>query len=513
MTFMDRIKNMFKKGGYALTSESLDTINDHPKINLDPEELIRIENNFREYKNDYPDIEYINSNNQSAKRKYMALNLRKMTAEMMSSLVFNEQTEIKVDTKANKGANDFIQKTFEHNDFKRNLAKYLEPMFAVGGLAARPYVDTSTGEVEFSWALANSFYPLRSNSKGITEGVVVFKTVVNSGKKTYYYTLLEFHEWEDGNIKITNELYESEDSTIVGKRVPLGYNDQYKDLLETATIIEPSKPILNYLKPSGFNNFSLYSPLGIGLCDNSSSVVKQINDTFDQFNWEIRMGQRTVLVSDHMLNHVPDEKNQVMNPVFDPDVNVFKSLRMDDTNEAIKDVTSDIRTDQYISAINQSLKMLEMQMQLSVGTFSFDGKSFKTATEVVSENSLTYRTRNMQCNEVEKFIKGLIVSILEVSKATKVNGEALYNGEIPTFDQISVDFDDGIFGSRDQKLEFYSKAKTVGLVPTTEALKGIFKLTDEESQKWFKRIQMEETGLDSIEIDDYLEKKELGSDE
>lgn len=154
-----------------------------------------------------------------------------------------------------------------------------------------------------------------------------------------------------------------------------------------------------------------------------------------------------------------------------------------------------------------------MQMQLSVGTFSFDGKSFKTATEVVSENSLTYRTRNMQCNEVEKFIKGLIVSILEVSKATKVNGKALYDGDIPTFDQISVDFDDGIFGSRDQKLEFYSKAKTVGLVPTTEALKGIFKLTDEESQKWFKRIQMEETGLDSIEIDDYLEKKELGSDE
>ena len=47
MTFMDRIKNMFKKGGYALNSESLGTINDHWKINIDPEELIRIENNFR----------------------------------------------------------------------------------------------------------------------------------------------------------------------------------------------------------------------------------------------------------------------------------------------------------------------------------------------------------------------------------------------------------------------------------------------------------------------------------
>ncbi|MGK0551060.1 phage portal protein [Enterococcus faecalis] len=493
-----------------MTGQTLNTINDHPKVNIDPIELKRIENDFREYRNDYGEITYINSNNVKQRRKYLALNMRKMTAEMMASLVFNEQVDIKI---ADPDANEFIQHVFEHNDFKKNLTKYLEPMFAIGGLAVRPYVDMQTGELEFSWALANAFYPLRSTSNGISEGVLVFKTVETENGKTVYYTLLEFHEWKNGNIQITNELYRSEDASIIGKRVPLGYNGQYEGLKDKPTITGISKPIFNYLKPAGFNNFSLNSPLGIGICDNAVNTLKQINDTYDQFNWEIRMGQRTVIVSDHILDYRPDEQGNTLQPIFDPDVNVYRPMRMEQDNELIKDITRDIRTEQYTLAINQFLKTLEMQMQLSVGTFSFDGKSVKTATEVASENSLTFRTRNMHCNEVEKFIKGLIVSVLELAKGTSFKGKRLYNGIIPSFEKISVNFDDGIFESLDQKLDFYSKAKTAGLVPVTEALKGLFKLTNEDALKWYQRIQQEETGLDVAEIENYMASKQLGDEE
>lgn len=511
MGFIQNIKNLFKRGGYALTSQTLNTINDHPKVNIDPIEIKRIEKDFREYRNDYDQIQYVNSNNEIKKRDYVTINMRKLTGELMASLVFNEQVEIKIDDNA---ADEYIQHVFEHNDFKKNMTKYLEPMFVAGGLAVRPYVDTSTGEMEFSWALANAFYPLRSTSNGIAEGVIVFKTLEVEDKKTIYYTLLEFHEWQNGDVVITNELYRSEKPNVIGDRVPLGTNGQYEGLEETATLHTMTKPLFNYLKPAGFNNFSLYSPLGIGICDNSANTLKQINDTFDQFNWEIRMGQRTVVVSDHVLNYLPDEQNNTMNPIFDPDVNVYRPMRMDDEHELIKDITNDIRAEQYITSINQFLKVLEMQMQLSVGTFSFDGQSVKTATEIVSENSQTYRTRNMHCNEVEKFIKGLVISTLELANGTILeNGERLYSGNIPTFEEISVDFDDGIFESLDQKLDFYSKAKTAGLVPVTEALKGIFKLTDDEAQKWYERIQSEESGLDEGEIQAFKEQKELGADE
>ncbi|MGC4019201.1 MAG: phage portal protein [Muricomes sp.] len=490
--------------------ERLATINDHPKVNIDPHELERISRDFREYAGNYPLVKYINSNNDACERDYCFLNMRKLTSEMMSSLVFNEQVEIKVD---NEEADKFIQHIFEHNDFKKNMIRYLEPMFAAGGIAVRPYVDSDTGEVEFSWALANAFFPLRHNSGGITEGVMMFSTVKTENKKTVYYTLLEFHEWNDTDYVITNELYRSEDQTVIGDKVPLGYNDIYDGIEPETTITGLNKPIFNYLKPSGFNNFSLDSPLGVGICDNASTTLKQINDAYDQFNWEIRMGQRSVIVSDHLLNYTFDEKGNRSGAIFDPDINIYKAMRMDDGKETVKDITNDIRTEQYIAAINQFFKTLEMQMQLSVGTFSFDGQSVKTATEIVSENSLTYRTRNMQCNEVEKFIKGLIVSVLEIAAATTINSSKLYTGEIPTFEQISVDFDDGIFESAEQKLEFYSKAKAAGVIPPTKAMEGIFKITEEESMKWLKLIIQQETMVDPAEIEQEAVDEEIGEEE
>src|SRR5699024_3398560 len=131
-------------------------------------------------------------------------------------------------------------------------------------------------------------------------------------------------------------------------------NEIYEGLQERTLIEGLSRPLFNYVKPDGFNNINPHSPLGLGICDNSLSTLKDINDTYDQFSWEKKMGQRTVFVSDQMLNTLPDESGKPPKQVFDPDVNVFKSIHMGDGKEPVKDVTSDIRTEQYITAINHS---------------------------------------------------------------------------------------------------------------------------------------------------------------
>src|SRR5690606_16310161 len=143
---------------------------------------------------------------------------------------------------------------FEHNDFKKNLMRYLEPMFAVGGIAVRPYVDQTTGEVEFAWALADAFYPLKTNSNGISEGVIKSVTTKIDRGTTVYYTLLEFHEWKNDLYVITNELYKSERSSEIGRRVPL--DEIYEGLEEETTVKNLTRPMFNYLKPSGFNNIN-----------------------------------------------------------------------------------------------------------------------------------------------------------------------------------------------------------------------------------------------------------------
>lgn len=516
MNIIQRIKNLFKKGGYALTGQTLKSINDHPKINIDPSELARIQENFRQYSNDYSQVEYLNSMGELQKRDYMTINMRKISASYLAGLVFNEQCDIYVsdatkdDNKQNsfKNAHDFITHVFDHNKFKENLSEYLEPAFATGGLAVRPYFDKNTGEIEFSWALANAFFPLRSNSNGISEGVFKSVTTKVENGKMIYYTLLEFHEWErdengDDLYVITNELYKSETEGEIGKRIPL--NEVYEGLEEKTYIKGFTRPQFTYLKPAGFNNINPHSPLGLGICDNSNSTLKKINDTYDQFWWEIKMGQRTVIVSDHMLQLMPDESGNPPVQVFDPDVNVYKAMRMGSDEEFVKDVTHDIRTEQYISAINQTLKTLEMELKFSPGTFTFDGKSVKTATEIVSENSLTFRTRNDHVKKVEEFIKNVVISVLELAKFYK-----LYKGEIPSKEHIGVDFDDGVFQDREALLKFYGQAKTFGFISTVEAIQRVFKVPKETAVEWYKEILKEQTETDPTFIADKRQRVMFG---
>lgn len=68
------------------------------------------------------------------------------------------------------------------------------------------------------------------------------KTIKALGQKNIYYTLIEFHEWaKDGKYVITNELYRSENSGLIGVRVPLA--EVYEDLEEQVELDGLTRPL------------------------------------------------------------------------------------------------------------------------------------------------------------------------------------------------------------------------------------------------------------------------------
>ena len=140
-----------------------------------------------------------------------------------------------------------------------------------------------------------------------------------------------------------------------------------------------------------------------------------------------------------------------------------------------------------------------MQLGVSAGMFTFDGKSMKTATEVVSENSDTYQMRNSIVSLVEISLKELVISICELAKA---NG--IYNGEIPTFEEISINLDDGIFTDRNAELTYWIKAVASGLVSKRFAITKILNVTDVEANEMLTEINAEvEPQLEQQDIDIY----------
>lgn len=463
-----------------MTNQNLSSITDHPKIAISADEYQRIKDNILYFSGKYPQIEYRDSNGTKQKRDFNHLPIGRTAAKKIASLVFNEQAEI---TLVDQVANKFIQEQLQNDRFIKNFERYLESCLALGGLAMRPYVDGD--RVRVSFIQAPVFLPLQSNTQDISSAAIVTKTVKAENQKNKYYTLIEFHEWNslDGYV-ITNELYKSDSSDKVGSRVPLA--TLYEDLEETVTLTGLSRPLFTYLKPPGMNNKDINSPLGLSIFDNAKTTIDFLNTTYDEFMWEVKMGQRRVAVPSQMIKTEFDQRSGELVTTkrqFEAGHNVYEQFESGlDEGIKITDLTTPIRADDYIKAINEGLSLFEMQIGVSAGMFTFDGQSMKTATEIVSENSDTYQMRNSIVALVEQSLKELIISILELAKASN-----LYFGAIPEMDAISINLDDGVFTDRNAELDYWIKMVTAGFAPQSMAIEKTLNVTKEEA----KRIQAE----------------------
>ena len=201
------------------------------------------------------------------------------------------------------------------------------------------------------------------------------------------------------------------------------------------------------------------------------------------------MGQRRVAVPDQTVRIGFDDYGDadLVSREFDPEQNVYEQIDGGkDTPIGITDLTTPIRSDDYIKAINEGLSLFEMQIGVSAGMFTFDGKSMKTATEVVSENSDTYQMRNSIVSLVKQSIKELVISICEIAKLY-----GLYSGPIPEMDKITVNLDDGVFVDKNNELDYYIKALAGGLVSKQYAIGKALGLSDEEVNKMMNQIKQE----------------------
>lgn len=494
MGLIQKVKDFFNRGRYNMQTSNLNSVLDHPKIAVSQEEYSRIQHNLTYYQSKFDDVEYINSEGDVKRRKFNHLPIARTASKKIASLVYNEQAEI---TSDNKSVDEFISYTLDNDRFNKNFERYLESGLALGGLAMRPYVDGDRIRVAF--VQAPVFLPLQSNTQDVSNAAILTKAIKSEGRKNVYYTLVEFHEWvtADGNeqgstkdksyYRITNELYKSDISDALGQRVNL--SELYPDLEPVTMFKDLSRPLFTYLKTPGMNNKDINSPLGLSIFDNAKTTIDFINRTYDEFMWEVRMGQRRVIIPEQMakLTAQRGDGSITFKRRFETDQNIYTQLGGGNMDaNSIKDITTPIRSNDYITAISEGLKLFEMQIGVSAGMFSFDGKSMKTATEVVSENSDTYQMRNSIAALVEQSIKELCVSICELGKAT-----GLYKGEIPELEDISVNLDDGVFTDRNAELAYWMQMVSAGFAPQRLGIQKTLNVTEEEANKYLDEINGE----------------------
>ena len=170
-----------------------------------------------------------------------------------------------------------------------------------------------------------------------------------------------------------------------------------------------------YFKPAVSNNLG-DNCLGLSVFANSTDTLKALDVAFDSFSREFILGRKRIIVPSSCIRTVVDPETGNVQRYFDADDEVFQALRCDDENDLhITDNTMEIRVSEHVDSINALLNILCFQTGLSAGALSFDSSGgIKTATEVISQNSKTYRTAKAHKNMLEEFFVDLVHSICAV---------------------------------------------------------------------------------------------------
>jgi A118 family predicted phage portal protein len=437
---------------------------------------------YKGYYSEWHEVEYKTISG-TKKRRMATLNMPKVVAQELATLVFNEKCEISI---SNESLAKEIKVVFKENSFYKKFQDYLEYNFALGGMVIKPYVED--GQIKLSYVTADCFIPLAWNNQGITEGVFIneFK------KRDKKYTQLEWHLWENSQYVIRNEVYESTNSTDLGVKVSL--KEHFPTLREEVRISGFKRSSFVYFKPNTANNIDLNSPLGISVFANALDTLHSLDIAFDSYQREFRLGKKRILVPATAIKTVVDPQTGQMNRYFDSNDEVYEAFNFAQDSDEIKDISVELRVDEHIAAINSLLNILAMQIGFSAGSFTFDGTGVKTATEVVSENSKTFRTKQGHETIIEAGLQELIEVIVQVAELYEI-----FTG--PEEYEVTVTFDDSIAEDQTAEINKQIQLVTNGLTSKKKAIMKIHGLTEEEAERLLKEIREEQQTATAEAID------------
>lgn len=499
-----KIIDLMKGGLHKLGLYSdIKKLTDHKDISIDDyfyEHITNWKQLYAGYFKDHHDYKGFNIDKGHYDAQRHSLKMPKVVSEELATIIYNEKCQINVSQETSEeGSTDklqeFIEDVLKRNKFNTKFPDFIEKMFALGGGVLKPYVN-SNNELSIQFVTADAFLPISYTSTGeVKEGVFIAE-IIKGDKK---YTHLEWHMYDDAGVyTIKHELYKSDKSSSdIGVKVSI--TELYPDMtIDEFMFPGITRTLFVYLKPNISNNIDISSPLGISIYANSLDTLKAIDIAFDSFIREFRLGKKRIMVPYQALRTITDPKTGRQSRYFDANDEVFQGFKSESPEQdKIADLSVELRVEEHVSAINAMLNLLSMQTGFSPGAFSFDGQSVKTATEVVSENSKTFRTKQAHEVVIEDALKHLIRSIIELADAFDIENYTDKEYE------VSIQFDDSIAQDRTADSAFYLSMVSGKLMSQKKAMMLQFGYTEQEADDEIAQIKAETASFMSGEVDGF----------
>ena len=451
-------------------------------------------------------------------RNMSRMSMAKAVCAEMAGLVWGEECAVNVSidgfeaTEDNPDPlNEYMQKVLRKNAFHEKMQEHIEEGLALGGGALKTWAEAKhdengneipeTRKLMIGYAMSDQFVPISWDNAKVTEGVFISRVA----KGGWYYTLLEWHKWNGLTYIIRNELYRAEikkdgadSQDILGVRYPLA---EIYPFLDEETEVPVEESLFTYWRTPIANNLDDNSPLGMSIYGNALDTLHSLDICYDSFDREFRLGKKRIIGPARAVRSVVDPVSGRLVRYFDATDETYEALASDTPDDLkITDNSVELRVEEHVAAINAFLSILCMQVGFSAGTFSFDQhEGLKTATEVVSENSKTYKTIKTIQNQLRPAIEHLVRNIIDVSilyQMTDDNGTPVESLVAPGYN-VTITFDDGVTQDRQTNLNEGVMLVGAGLLSKYTFLtdpKYGQGLTPEQAQQELDRIKAEGVG-------------------
>lgn len=459
----------------------------------------------------------------NATREVYRLNAAKAICAELASLVWGEECAVNVSRDGFEATddnpdplNEYVQAVLRCNAFGEKMQELIEQALALGGSAIKVWheekhdsegnVVPDSGIIKLGYCMADQFVPTAWDNAKVTEGVFISR----KAKDGYYYTRLEWHKWDGLTYTITNELYRAEmqkgmnteSQDILGVRWPLA--DVYP-YLDEMTEIPVSESLFSYFRTPIANNMDDNSPLGMSLYGNALETLHALDICYDSFVREFRLGKKRIIVPAQLISTVVDPDTGAVRRYFNPGDEVYEALSTNSPEDLkITDNSVELRVEEHIAALNAFLSILCLQVGFSASTFSFDERGgLKTATEVVSENSKTFKTIRTLQNQLRPAIEHMVRNIIDVAVlyGVEFEGQSVESLTANGY-HVNVMFDDGVTQDRQTNINEGVMLVGAGLLSKysflTDAKYGQG-LTPEQAEEELNRIKSEGTG-NSVDV-------------
>lgn len=416
-------------------------------------------------------------------KERLTMNMPKKVCEDRQKLVWSEKVKINLDTE------EKTKKLWEILDSKQNNFSVMMPMmlelaYAQGTTAFTEFTDENKNvRIEYITNAMN-IIPFSYDNYNITGMCILDQFVEEEKNKTIYYTHLTLHEFKDGDYYKTNLLYKSKDADSLGKEIP--FETKFLNVEETVIYKNVTNPHFQIYRPNIANNFNSDIPMGLSVLANNIDKFKAIDIKYDSYANEFVQGKKRILVDKMALKGSPtitEDGNITSVLYFDKNDDTYVAINgMQD--QPVKEIDFTLRVNEHTEAINSELNWLSAGVGFGESYYSLEGSRVKTATEVMSEDSDAYRTKNADEIVLKDVVYDLVSSICFLAGIE--------------FENIEIITDYSRFKNETAEQQRYEREVSAGLISKVEYRMKVYGEDEEVARQKIEEIKANEPTIKDL---------------